>query len=152
MRGSETAGLLTRFGSTSIQDRDSLIVLGGVGCDGTIVRENDIVVFSTSGLEIQAVTRITMPSSQTPRPLLIGSSVVLTDDREIVIIGGAATCFSMGTFCRSKSSRLLLKLFVFAPACGPGIFLSMIKTCDVVGPILQQESAQRYPREHAGTP
>lgn len=118
VRGNETARLLSRFGGMSIQDRDSLIVLGGVGCDGTISRENDIAVFSTYGSEIQAVTRMTIPSSQAPRPLLVGSSVALTDDREIVIIGGAATCFSMGTFCRSEFLRPL-RLLLFAVAFQP---------------------------------
>lgn len=83
-----------------VQDRDSLIVLGGVGCGGTISREDDIAVFSTRGAEIQATTRLTIPTSDNPRPLIVGSSVLITKDQEVVIIGGAATCFSMGTFCK----------------------------------------------------
>lgn len=78
-----------------------MIVLGGVGCDGTISHENDIVVFSTTGSEIQAVTKLTIPISTVPRPLIVGSSIVLTESRDVIIIGGAATCFSMGTFCMS---------------------------------------------------
>lgn len=34
-----------------------------------------------------------------PRPLITGSSVVSPQNGEIVIIGGGATCFSMGSFC-----------------------------------------------------
>lgn len=44
-------------------------------------------------------------AAETPRPLIIGSSVVLSKDHELVIIGGAATCFSMGTFCMYQIRR-----------------------------------------------
>lgn len=33
-----------------------------------------------------------------PRPLLVGHSVAQADDDRVVILGGGATCFSMGTF------------------------------------------------------
>lgn len=33
-----------------------------------------------------------------PRPLLVGCSVTHTDDDLVVILGGGATCFSMGTY------------------------------------------------------
>ena len=33
-----------------------------------------------------------------PRPLFAGHSAVLTSDGSVVIVGGGATCFSMGTF------------------------------------------------------
>lgn len=87
-----------------MQARDTLVVLGGIGCDGTISRESDIMLFSTAGSNIRTAQRLNLPSlsgdSQIPRPLLVGSSVVLTKDMTIAIISGAATCFSMGTFCR----------------------------------------------------
>lgn len=46
-----------------------------------------------------------LTAAETPRPLIIGSSVVLSDDQELVIVGGAATCFSMGTFCMYRTRR-----------------------------------------------
>lgn len=38
-----------------------------------------------------------------PRPLLVGHSVARTDDDRVVILGGGATCFSMGT-CWNRGS------------------------------------------------
>lgn len=35
-----------------------------------------------------------------PRPLIVGSSVVSPQNGQIVILGGGATCFSMGSFCK----------------------------------------------------
>lgn len=102
--GEETACLLVRFGAAYVQAYNTLIVLGGIGRDGTISRESDIVLFTTADSKIQMIKRLTLSSSsitsQSPRPLLVGSSVVLTKDRNLAIISGAATCFSMGTFCR----------------------------------------------------
>lgn len=119
MIGDETVELISRFGATSIQHRDSWIVLGGVSCNGAICHENDIVVFSTCGSQIQAVTRLRIPTCEISRPLLVGSSVLLVDDRELVIIGGAATCFSMGTFCRSEISQFpYSSLFFLIPGSG----------------------------------
>lgn len=99
--GEDTAFLLSRFGAACVYAHDTLIVLGGIGYNGAISRDSDIVLFSTSDSKIQATKRLTLPISHSPRPLLVGSSVVLTKDKDITIIGGAATCFSMGTFCMS---------------------------------------------------
>lgn len=86
----------------TIQDRDFFIVVGGVDFDGTIHHDNELAAFSTDGGEIQVMLRMALKDPQAPRPLLVGSSAVLTDNRELVIIGGAATCFSMGTFCKCE--------------------------------------------------
>ncbi|KAF3765927.1 hypothetical protein M406DRAFT_11295, partial [Cryphonectria parasitica EP155] len=98
IRGADTFDLLSRFGASYVQDADRMILIGGVGSDGIISRVGDITVFTTSETEIRAATGLNITASGNPRPLLIGSSAVLTGEREIVILGGAATCFSMGTF------------------------------------------------------
>lgn len=101
----ETANLLSRFGASHVQHGDEIILAGGIGHNGFISREDDIAVFSTSGSSIRMISRLLIPTNTgVPRPLLIGSSVVLTENGEIVIIGGAATCFSMGTFCKRVDS------------------------------------------------
>lgn len=93
-----------------MQAHDTLIVLGGIGCDGVISRESDIVVFSTANSKIRATRQLALTAlgidSQIPRPLLVGSSVVLTKNGNLVIVSGAATCFSMGTFCMSNPVSL----------------------------------------------
>lgn len=109
-----------------MQTHDTLVVLGGIGCDGTISRESDIVLFSTADSKIRTAQRLTLPfssgESQIPRPLLVGSSVVLTKDKNLAIISGAATCFSMGTFCRFNS-------FPF-PTPPPPLFSSFAQPCN----------------------
>ncbi|PSR79145.1 methyltransferase-like protein [Coniella lustricola] len=96
--GSETVNLLSRFGASHVQQGEDLILVGGIGHNGFFSRKDDIALFSRSGSSIKEVSRLLMPASSAPRPLLVGSSVVSTRDGDIVIIGGAATCFSMGTF------------------------------------------------------
>lgn len=81
-----------------------------MGCEGCIKREDDIVAVPASETKIEATARL-VPTKNITRPLIIGSSVVLTDDRELVIVGGAATCFSMGTFCTSRDSQLFTSFF-----------------------------------------
>lgn len=94
IRGGDTVRLLSRFGAACVQYHGSFILLGGVGCDGLISREDDIVLFSTSGSRIEAISRLVPPLTDIPRPLIVGSSVV-DDDGDLVLIGGAATCFSV---------------------------------------------------------
>lgn len=93
-----------------------------------------MVVFSTSEAEIRIATRLAIPASDAPRPLLIGSSVVLTEDRQLVVIGGAATCFSMGTFCMLGTRVLsfpspLSLLRTDLAAKIPALFTSYPKLC-----------------------
>lgn len=90
-----------------MQAHNTLTVLGGIGNGGAISRESDIVLFATTDSRIQMLQRLTLSSSnitsQSPWPLLVGSSVFLTRNGYIAIISGAATCFSMGTFCKFTS-------------------------------------------------
>lgn len=77
--------------------------MGGVGSTGVIPHEDEILVCNFVGAGLQLSERITIPTtegkSDIPRPLIVGSSVAQADNGHIVIIGGGATCFSMGTFC-----------------------------------------------------
>lgn len=94
--GDDTVVLLSRFGAACVQLPDSCILLGGIGSSGYMSRKDEIIAVSTTG-RVEATSRLLSPAEIT-RPLIIGSSVVLSDDQDLVIIGGAATCFSMGTF------------------------------------------------------
>lgn len=98
-----SSALLSRFGATCIQQEDCLVVLGGVGHDGVIPQTQEILLCSTVGSKIQVVGSIPLLDATEgqviPRPLIVGSSVVSPQDGQIVILGGGATCFSMGSFC-----------------------------------------------------
>ncbi|KAK4190317.1 putative leucine carboxyl methyltransferase 2 [Podospora australis] len=96
--------LVARFGASCIQHGDEYVLLGGVTRDHLLNWLDEVVVFSVDDGEF-TVTRqlgdiydddpdVTPP----PRPLYTGHSVVKTPDGSVVIVGGGATCFSMGTF------------------------------------------------------
>ncbi|KAJ0125523.1 leucine carboxyl methyltransferase [Diaporthe amygdali] len=98
-----SSALLARFGATCIQQEDSLIVLGGVGHMGVIPQRQEILMCTTTGSKIHVSTAVPLSDAENgqviPRPLIVGSSVVCPRNGQIVILGGGATCFSMGSFC-----------------------------------------------------
>lgn len=98
-----STSLLSRFGSSCIQHKDFLVVLGGIGRDGVIPRNHEVLLCSVMGSKIRVVGAGPVPEGEqgreVPRPLLVGSSIVSPQDGEIVIMSGGATCFSMGSFC-----------------------------------------------------
>jgi tRNA wybutosine-synthesizing protein 4 len=79
------------------------VVLGGVGRDGVVPREHEVLLCSVSGSRICVTGASPIPNGEKiqeiPRPLLVGSSVVSPQNGQIVILSGGATCFSMGSFC-----------------------------------------------------
>ncbi|KAL1848695.1 tRNA methyltransferase ppm2 [Diaporthe australafricana] len=89
---------LARFGASCIQQEDSLVVLGGVGHMGLIPQRQEILLCSVSGSKIEVSVSGTANGHETPRPLIVGSSIVSPRSGQIVILGGGATCFSMGSF------------------------------------------------------
>lgn len=74
-----------------------------MGCNGVIPHEDEILVCKFEGAGLQVSERVTVSSTgeniKVPRPLIVGSSIAHPQDGEVVILGGGATCFSMGTFC-----------------------------------------------------
>lgn len=80
-----------------------MYVLGGVGCNGVIPHEDEILICDLEGAALQVSERIiistTGENTKVPRPLIVGSSIAYLQHGEVVILGGGATCFSMGTFC-----------------------------------------------------
>ncbi|KUI73627.1 tRNA wybutosine-synthesizing protein 4 [Cytospora mali] len=97
-----TATILPRLGAVCVQDHSRVVVLGGVGCNGIIPREDEIIVCSFEGAGLHVSERITIPTTgentKIPRPLIVGSSIAYLQNGQVVILGGGATCFSMGTF------------------------------------------------------
>jgi tRNA wybutosine-synthesizing protein 4 len=95
--------LLARFGASCLQHGDEFIVLGGVGRDHLLNQQYEVVVLSTSEGVLSVTGRrfvVSGPegSELAPRPLFVGHSAVSMPDSSVVIVGGGATCFSMGTF------------------------------------------------------
>lgn len=119
--------LLTRFGATCLRHGSEFLILGGVTADHLLDQLDEVVLCSMSSGELTITRRLIGGSLQgnqpPPRPLFVGHSAVSMPDGSIVVVGGGATCFSMGTFwnrgvyslhiptvdgqegCRSPSSR-----------------------------------------------
>ncbi|KAK0741628.1 hypothetical protein B0T21DRAFT_381455 [Apiosordaria backusii] len=88
--------LVARFGATCIQHGNEFILLGGVARDHLLGYQDEIVGFSVTGREYKITHRLVSDAS--PRALYAGHSAVVANDATIVVVGGGATCFSMGTF------------------------------------------------------
>ncbi|KHE85314.1 hypothetical protein GE21DRAFT_1206658 [Neurospora crassa] len=111
--------LLTRFGASCLpQSRTDFLVFGGVIKDHLLDMEDEILLCSLKGDGELTITRRLVPeaanakSPSHPGPLLlVGTSPVVTpDDGSLMIVGGGATCFSMGTFWNKGISTLELAL------------------------------------------
>ncbi|KAI0378418.1 LCM-domain-containing protein [Hypomontagnella monticulosa] len=90
-------GLINRFGASGFFSPEGyLTVIGGIISNDVVTRDQDILIVDTSKLPFKVIS--TCRIAITPRPLLIGASVELNSDGQLAVMGGGATCFSMGTF------------------------------------------------------
>ncbi|KAJ3957044.1 tRNA methyltransferase ppm2 [Colletotrichum tropicale] len=101
---SNQTSLLSRFGATVINSGEYSFVFGGVIKDVQLPAALDMIIVKevNAGLEIVA-SLVGFGESGSLRPFLIGASVVPHADGEFAIVGGGATCFSMGT-CWTQGS------------------------------------------------
>lgn len=86
-------GALSRFGAQLVKQADQLVLVGGVGI--LLLTEQDEIL-TIKNLSIRRLPMSTSPLS--PRPMLIGHTVVCTKQDSILITGGGAVCFSFGTW------------------------------------------------------
>lgn len=85
-----------RIGASLVPWDDSLILIGGVSKVGIHSLSEDFLLLTHSSAEIN----IRRPLMQLPStwPLLVGMGVVALSRNEVIIAGGGAVCFSMGSF------------------------------------------------------
>jgi tRNA wybutosine-synthesizing protein 4 len=77
------------------------ILIGGIMKDHLLPQEFEVVDCKLQGAEVlggRMPRALPLAAHPLPRPLLVGHSVTLTEDNHVVILGGGATCFSMGTY------------------------------------------------------
>ncbi len=86
---------------------EQLVLIGGVTQDSILLSQDEMMLFSVvqqdgGSCQITHVSRLVddgMLSGRGPtRPLLAGISVEMTEDGQLVVMGGGATCYSMGTY------------------------------------------------------
>ncbi|EFQ33455.1 leucine carboxyl methyltransferase [Colletotrichum graminicola M1.001] len=108
---------LSRFGSIAIQSTNGyVILLGGVIKDVQLPSADDILVLRMTGGHIDVVARLDgTDSSGVVRPFIIGSSVVSYGEGNFAIVGGGATCFSMGTYWAAGSHAFHFDVDLLSP-------------------------------------
>ncbi|KAI1112949.1 leucine carboxyl methyltransferase [Nemania sp. NC0429] len=96
--------LVCRFGASAhLLDGERVAVVGGIQHDGVVSRRNEVIILNVSKLRLDVVSCCSLassdePSSTTPRPVLVGTAVSLAEHDRLLVMGGGATCFSMGTY------------------------------------------------------
>ncbi|RFU76162.1 leucine carboxyl methyltransferase [Trichoderma arundinaceum] len=98
--------LLSSFGAQVVHFGSSVILCGGMGADACLQGQTITAITPcTDGFE---VANFSTPNNENEyMPFMIGSSVVQDDD-SLLVLGGGATCFSMGTFWETGVYRIRL--------------------------------------------
>lgn len=89
----EANSTLCRFGAFAITHAEMTAVVGGIAPSNLVAEDEDIVFFDAA---MKKQKKATVAPAST-RPLLAGHSIASTNEG-IVVMGGGAVCFSMGTF------------------------------------------------------
>lgn len=100
-----SAGLdaIHRFGAhAKLVDDRYLVLIGGIASHGIVSRTHEIMAFDMSEQEYSVHSTACLEGIKdgdpVPRPLLVGCSVASSEEDTLIIMGGGATCFSMGTY------------------------------------------------------
>lgn len=125
----EAAATLCRFGASAVKHCGLTAVIGGIAPTDLIPEVEDIVFLDASKKQKQATVALS-----STRPLLVGHTVASTKDG-LVVIGGGAVCFSMGTFVNKgcytiMPARSETGCYTFMPKSGDSDETEC--TCDVL--------------------
>jgi tRNA wybutosine-synthesizing protein 4 len=95
---------LSVFGAEAIDFGSGTAVCGGIG-EHESQQGQTIVFISPSKNRCDHVDLVCVRPQPAEWPLMVGSSTVLKD-KTLTVLGGGATCFSMGTYWETKSYQL----------------------------------------------
>lgn len=87
---------LSIFGANTVDVNGGSLIFGGMGADYTVDGQG-VSWLSAKDSQLVSGTIHQNPSDAASKPFMIGSTV-LQRDNDIIIAGGGATCFSMGTY------------------------------------------------------
>jgi tRNA wybutosine-synthesizing protein 4 len=96
IRSNGLKAVYPRIGASLVPWEDSLLLIGGVSKNGLHSLSEDFLLLTHNSTEIN----VRQPGMQLPtmQPLLVGMGVVAVSRSEVLIVGGGAVCFSMGSF------------------------------------------------------
>ncbi|EHK18658.1 uncharacterized protein TRIVIDRAFT_44191 [Trichoderma virens Gv29-8] len=123
--------ILSSFGAQTVHLGSSVIICGGMGADPCLHGQT-IAVITTSGEGFE-VSNFSTPNYEDPMPFMIGSSVVQDGD-SLLVLGGGATCFSMGTFWETGIYKICLPDHILKSSySSSGIYNPSNSTVDLIG-------------------
>ncbi|KAI1366382.1 leucine carboxyl methyltransferase [Xylaria arbuscula] len=133
----ETNFLVSRFGASGLLVYDSSIaIVGGVLHNGIVPRADEFIIIGISGSKSEGIFRFPFGNSDEspsiPRPLLVGAAIFLREHHQLLVMGGGATCFSMGTYWNEGCYALDLTSIKDTPGSRPGDSLKLVKTIEFV--------------------
>ncbi|KAH8728730.1 hypothetical protein GQ44DRAFT_757142 [Phaeosphaeriaceae sp. PMI808] len=93
-----------RIGASLVPWGESLLLIGGVSKNRIHSLSEDFLLFTKSSTEIH----VRKPAMQLPatQPLLVGMAVVAISPSEVIVAGGGAVCFSMGSYWNNGYLRM----------------------------------------------
>lgn len=100
-----------RLGASLVPLGDHLLLIGGVSKQGILELSQDFLVISHDAADGDAAYNVDIPVLKLPQPtwpLLVGTSVAAVSENEVMLAGGGAVCFSMGSFWNTGHFSLTL--------------------------------------------
>ncbi|KAI6345074.1 hypothetical protein MCOR14_008554, partial [Pyricularia oryzae] len=106
--------LINRFGASCIKLNEKYhVIIGGVKSTNLLPHDHDILILRDDGAStsLSIHSRVNFPvyrKGSIPRHLAVGSSIACTERGQVILVGGGATCFSMGTFWTKGAYTFLI--------------------------------------------
>ncbi|KAF2451370.1 LCM-domain-containing protein [Karstenula rhodostoma CBS 690.94] len=101
-----------RVGASLIPLGDHLLLIGGVSKQGVSKLAEDLLVISRDCTGGDTTYNVEVPALDLPQPtwpLLVGTSAAAASGNEIILAGGGAVCFSMGSFWNTGHFSITLQ-------------------------------------------
>jgi tRNA wybutosine-synthesizing protein 4 len=92
----DTQLLVCRFGANAfLLDDKRIAVVGGIKHGDIVPQDDEVLIIATSASRLEVLAHCCLANSDiqstVPRPLLVGTSISLTDRNQILLMGGGAT-------------------------------------------------------------
>jgi tRNA wybutosine-synthesizing protein 4 len=85
-----------RFGASLVPFGNSLLLMGGISAKDILSLADEFLIISAGGR--MTVEKVTVNGPPNMWPLLVGCNALPVSEDEVLVLGGGAVCFSMGSF------------------------------------------------------